>query len=293
MTRIRAAGASDVGSTRAVNEDAWTFLEDTDTALAIVADGLGGIASGEVAAELTLAACTTAFERRVTDYAEAWWKAEHDPIPIAWAELADADRAVIEDRVHEIRSTRSPATPGDLAILESEGDILAAVARRGLVAASQTIAERQAGDLVLRGMAATAVVAMFGRGVVSIAHVGDARCYLLRDGSLRQVTEDHTLLVMLLKSGELRPEEAEDFPHKSVITRGLGIGEVEVDTLVLETVPDDVFLLCSDGLTTTLDAERLREALEQRGCEAAAYLVDEARRTSRDNVTALVVEVTG
>jgi len=144
----------------------------------------------------------------------------------------------------------------------------------------------------LRGMGATAVVAVFERGVVAIAHVGDSRCYRWRDGSLHQLTDDHTLLRALLDSGELAPEEVESFPHKQVITRALGYGEVEVDTRVVETLPGDMFLLCTDGISNTLDEAMLRDVLEDHRAAAAEHLVERARHTSRDNVTALVVEVT-
>jgi protein phosphatase len=289
MVRIRAAGGTDSGMIREVNEDAWLFDEDAGDALALVVDGMGGMSSGRAAAELTVAACEAVFGSRIADYAEAWWRAEHTPPAIAWAELPSDAREVIEARVREIRSSRVPATPGDLAILEAEGDVVATVARRCLVAANLAVAKRSAEDVTCRGIGAAAVAAVFGRGVVGIAHVGDSRCYVLRDGALKQLTTDHTLLNVVLEQQAMTPEEIEAFPHKSVITRALGFGDVEVDTRTLETRAGDIFLLCSDGISNTFDEKTLRQMLA-RGCEAAALLIEEAHRSSRDNATAVVVE---
>lgn len=285
---LRAAGDSDSGAVREINEDAWLFLEEDGDALAVVTDGLGGSASGVVAAELTVAESKAAFERRIATFAEAWWNAEHVPPAIAWAELTD--RAEVEARVREIRATRVPATPGDLAILD-EGEVLAAIARQALLGANAAVVKRSSEEQMLRGIGATAVVAMFGRGAVGIAHVGDARVYLLRDGELRQLTRDHSLLNAILDERPMTPEEIEAFPHRTVITRGIGfVPEVEVEVQRLQLRQGDTFLLCTDGITNTFADPALRDALE-RGCEATAVLMAEARRSSRDNATALVIEV--
>ena len=93
-------------------------------------------------------------------------------------------------------------------------------------------------------------------GTVAIGHVGDSRAYLLRDGRLEQLTDDHSLVAELVRRGELSPAEAEVHPQRSVITRALGTDpDVDVDTFTVEARPGDVFLLCSDGLTTMVDAD--------------------------------------
>ena len=94
---------------------------------------------------------------------------------------------------------------------------------------------------------------------VSFAHVGDSRAYVYRDGELRLLTSDHSLVEELRRQGRLTDEQAEDHPQRSIITRALGPeAEVEVDTLTFSARPGDVFLLCSDGLTTMVkdDADR-------------------------------------
>ena len=88
-------------------------------------------------------------------------------------------------------------------------------------------------------------------GMVAFGHVGDSRAYLVRDGELEQVTEDHSLVGELVRSGKLSAEEAETHPQRSVITRALGTDpDVDVDMFPIEAQPGDLFLLCSDGLTT-------------------------------------------
>ena len=88
-------------------------------------------------------------------------------------------------------------------------------------------------------------------GTVAIGHVGDSRAYRVRGGELEQLTEDHSLVNELMRAGELSQEEARAHPQRSVITRALGTEpDVDVDTFTVDAQPGDVFLLCSDGLTT-------------------------------------------
>ena len=97
-------------------------------------------------------------------------------------------------------------------------------------------------------------VALVEDGRVAIGHVGDSRAYLIREGKLEQLTEDHSLVAELVRSGKLSPEEAEGHPQRSVITRALGTDpDVDVDTFSVETRPGDLFLICSDGLTSMVD----------------------------------------
>ena len=110
-------------------------------------------------------------------------------------------------------------------------------------------------------------VALVEDGRVAFGHVGDSRAYLIRDGKLEQLTEDHSLVAELVRSGKLSPEEAERHPQRSVITRALGTDpDVDVDTFSVETKPGDVFLLCSDGLTD--DGRRRRDPARRRAATA-------------------------
>src|SRR5205807_7750694 len=100
--------------------------------------------------------------------------------------------------------------------------------------------------------------------IVRIGHVGDSRAYLVRDHALEQLTEDHSLVGELIRSGRLSPEEAEAHPHRSVITRVPRTDpEVDVDAFWIGTKPGDLFMLCSDGLTSMVDDARILEVIEQ------------------------------
>src|SRR6266545_3809540 len=116
--------------------------------------------------------------------------------------------------------------------------------------ANRRVYDRSNEDPSASGMGTTITVALVGDGQVAFGHVGDSRAYLIRDGSMEQLTEDHSLVAELMRSGKLSPEEAETHPQRSVITRALGTDpDVDVDTFSVETKPGDLFLLCSDGLT--------------------------------------------
>jgi protein phosphatase len=145
-------------------------------------------------------------------------------------------------------------------------------------------------------MGTTMTVALVDGDLVRIGHVGDSRAYLLRDHALEQLTEDHSLVGELVRSGRLSPEEAEDHPHRSVITRVLGTDpEVDVDSFSVEAKPDDLFMLCSDGLTSMVDDARILELIEERADDvkaAAKALIDEANANGgEDNITVILFQI--
>src|ERR671931_196899 len=114
--------------------------------------------------------------------------------------------------------------------------------------ANRRVYDRQTQDAAVSGMGTTMTVALVEDDSVWIGHVGDSRAYLIRDGELEQLTEDHSLVAELVRSGKLSPEEAESHPQRSVVTRALGTDpDVDVDTFLVETKPGDLFLLCSGG----------------------------------------------
>ena len=147
-------------------------------------------------------------------------------------------------------------------------------------------------DVRRAGMGTTLTAAYVGRGEVSFAHVGDSRAYRLRHGELERITEDHSLVEELLRQGRLTEEEAEEHPQRSIITRALGPEpDVEVDTVTVAAEDGDVYLLCSDGLTSMLGEAPIGEIL--RGAPditaAADQLVAAALDAGgRDNVTVVL-----
>ena len=156
------------------------------------------------------------------------------------------------------------------------------------------------GDERLSGMGTTIVAVRFGgtreRPVAEVAHVGDSRAYLLRGGSLRPLTEDHSLVAELVRSGELTRDQAADHPQKNLITRALGAEEeVDVDTAVLPVEAGDRILLCSDGLSDMVPEGRISEILADSlgdpETTARRLLSAALDAGGTDNVTVVVVDL--
>jgi protein phosphatase len=141
------------------------------------------------------------------------------------------------------------------------------------------------------GTTITAAIVDAQKEEVGIGHVGDSRAYRLRRGKLERLTRDHSLVEEMRRKGQITDAQAEDHPQRSIITRALGPEpEVEVDLQTVPAAPGDVFLLCSDGLTTMVDEERIAAILATAGSmrEAVRTLVDEANGAGgRDNITAM------
>ncbi len=168
---------------------------------------------------------------------------------------------------------------------------LAAIVRE----ANRAIYSRAADDPALRGMGTTCTMLMLDDATGQIAHVGDSRAYLYRNGELSQLTDDHTLVGRLVREGKLEPDEAERHPQRSIITRALGVDEdVQVDLFSVEVGDGDRLLLCSDGLSSMVRSDRITEVLAA-GADAqttAERLVDAANEAGgEDNVTVVVIDV--
>jgi PPM family protein phosphatase len=161
--------------------------------------------------------------------------------------------------------------------------------------ANSAIWKRAQGDATLRGMGTTCTLAMIDDATAQLAHVGDSRAYLFRNGELSQLTEDHTLVWRMVQEGRLSAREANHHPQRNVITRALGVdSDVKVDLLTVTLVEGDRLLLCSDGLTSMVDDPRIRDVLgsEDDPQVAADRLVDLANEAGgEDNITALVLEI--
>jgi serine/threonine protein phosphatase PrpC len=252
--RLSHAGTSDVGRKRTHNEDAYLLLPEEN--LFCVADGMGGHASGEVAARIAVEEMAEFFRTTGRDE-DATWPYKLDPA-----------RAYDENRL-----------------------------LTGVKLANLRIFERGLSDERLRNMGTTIVSVSFprGGGAALVGHVGDSRAYLLRNGGIRQITEDHSLLNDYKKSRALTPEEIEAFPHKNVIVRALGMkDQVEVDLVREELQDGDVLLLCSDGLSGMVPDARIAELVRSHPRDlrgAAQALVDAANEAGgQDNVTCVLVQ---
>jgi protein phosphatase len=233
--------------------------------------------------------------------------------PLRAVEIAQATHTGLVRGHNEDRYT---ASPGLLAVADGMGGALAGEVAAGIVVERL---EGLAGDVDLdqlqeavenangeiRAMAlenssqsgmGTTLTALLVRGErAQLVHVGDSRAYLLRDGELRRITEDHSLVNELVKRGEIAAEDAERHPHRNVITRALGAEPtVDVDRVEVDLADDDVILLCTDGLTSYVQESAVLEILtSQTSIQGAAdALVERANAAGgSDNITVVLARI--
>ncbi len=144
-----------------------------------------------------------------------------------------------------------------------------------------------------QGMTTTLVAAVLGGGAAFVVHVGDSRAYLVRDGELRQLTEDHSMVNELIRTGAMTPDDAATSRYRNVITRAVGLyPTVRTDTLHVELLDGDRLLLCSDGLSDMVPAEKLLDLAAQPNLTRAVDELIQAAldRGGRDNVTVIAIE---
>jgi PPM family protein phosphatase len=161
-------------------------------------------------------------------------------------------------------------------------------------AANAAVFARAAEDAALRGMGTTLTAIALHDSTAELGHVGDSRAYLMRDGAVTQVTEDHSLVEQLVREGRLTPEEAQNHPQRAIITRALGVdADVQVDTYRVDLKPGDRLLICSDGLTNMLSDDTIAQTLRRHADpqQAAEILVDMANQAGGDdNITVVLVD---
>lgn len=229
------------------------FLADDGLGLFAVADGIGGHQAGEVASGIAVETLRGAVP-------DMLGSGDRTP-PVEFPEGADP-------------------IPGALRSVVSLAN------RRILAAVAQTPA--------FAGMGTTLTALLFTRARATIAHIGDSRAYRLRAGTLRQLTEDHSLVAEQVKAGTLTPEDARTSAYRHVITRALGLAEESMPDLQVHDVePDDVYMLCTDGLTEMVVNDVIRKVLAMPSPETAVrMLIDAANKAGGvDNITAVVVRV--
>jgi protein phosphatase len=290
MMKLVAWAKTDVGRKRDHNED--SFLADDGLGLYAVADGMGGHQGGETASRL---ACEVLAAR----------------VRQAKDDLAAAARVIEEQRRSELfRSTEPVAAIDDTLPLipapamghdEPTDPLLdtglapaLTVLRAAARAAGQTIYDTALADPNLRGMGTTLTAMMYDAGRMHVVHAGDSRCYLFRDGTLRQLTDDHSWIAEQMRSGAMTEAEAKESKFRHVITRSVGFErDVEVDARGVVVEPGDCFLLCTDGMSNHVehaDLERVLAATWFR--RAPQSLVDIAnQRGGDDNITVVAVMI--
>jgi PPM family protein phosphatase len=239
--KISCAGKSDIGLRRSNNED--SFVVEPGLGLLVVADGMGGAASGEVASRI------------FTDTSR---------------EIFLVGKAISDETA-------------------------SALVQKAFLLANERILTGATENRERKGMGCTAeLLALYDRGYI-LGHVGDSRTYVLRQGKLRQITRDHSLVQERIDAGLISPTEARTHSLKSVIVRAVGINEaLPVDLIRGMTQPGDIFLLCSDGLTDMLVDDQIQEllSLPMSADEKARRLIEAANSAGGyDNVTVALCEV--
>lgn len=165
--------------------------------------------------------------------------------------------------------------------------------RQRLVAVHESLVQDGEARGEGQGMASTMVALLLDEDFFACLWTGDSRVYLLRDGDLIQITHDHSVVQELVDAGMIEPWQAEGHPQAHVITHAIGAdsGPLTIDKRVGRIMPRDRFLLCSDGLTKTLDETGIQLVLEQNGDSATSLVEAALRLKARDNVTSIVVTV--
>jgi PPM family protein phosphatase len=215
------------------------------------------------------------------------------------------DAYVVEPPLFAIADGMGGAQAGELASSLAAGAVREDEAAAGsgerrvaelIQEANRRVYERSSQDASASGMGTTMTVALVGDGSVAFGHVGDSRAYLIRDGKLEQLTEDHSLVAELVRSGKLSPEEAGTHPQRSVITRALGTDpDVDPDTFSIETSPGDLFMLCSDGLTSMVEDDVILRCIKKNrdNLQATAKALIRAANKGggEDNITVVFFEI--
>jgi serine/threonine protein phosphatase PrpC/CRP-like cAMP-binding protein len=253
---VQFAALTDVGRQREHNED--NYLVDKKLGLYVVCDGMGGHAAGEVASAIAV-------------------RTLHEEIK----------------REHELIADYLGNKTGGAKV--SKRDLLNML-EFAVNRASSRIHSEALKDSAKRGMGTTLVAILLVGNQAFIIYVGDSRIYMLRDGVLEQLTEDHTVYNELVRRKKMPREQIEKLAQKNAITRAVGVYEhAEPDTLVLDLLAGDRFLLCSDGLSGYFEEEidQLGRILTNPDSDGVVRaLVDAANeRGGKDNITALVVTV--
>jgi serine/threonine protein phosphatase PrpC len=231
------------------------MLVDHELGLYVVADGMGGHAAGEVASQ------------RAAEVVR---------------EQLRAHRTILEQLgTQPTQENRTQAAQlVEVAIQRACADVY----------------RMAAADASKRGMGTTFVCLAVGGSKGIIGHVGDSRVYLVRGGQCHRLTEDHTLVAAQLKAGTITKEQALTSQYRNVITRAVGIQEsVQVDTLIVDLLPGDTFILCSDGLHGYLEDEEIPPLVTANAPDALPKnFIDIANeRGGKDNITAVIVKVAG
>jgi protein phosphatase len=250
---LEVANVSDTGLRREGNED--SSASDVNLGLLVIADGMGGYRSGEVASAIAVAKVVTVVNSKL--------KLIHDRRAGAVARSVRAE--VMESAVQE---------------------------------ANAAVHDTAQSEIHCRGMGTTIIAALIHENRITVAHVGDSRLYRFRDASLEQMTTDHSLVQALIDRGVYTPEEALTHTPRNLVTRALGVERsVEVDILEDDVRPNDIYLLCTDGLNEMVNDENIHLTLNKYSANlemAANQLIKQANDAGgKDNISVILARPKG
>ncbi len=253
MPKLAYAGLTDVGMKRTHNEDNLQLCPEHN--LFIVADGMGGHASGEVASQIAVETVAGFFQQT------------SDDSDITWPFKEEKAYSFVENLF--VNSVRY---------------------------ANLRVFQKASEDASYKGMGTTFVGCHIVDTTFYVAHVGDSRCYRIRNEQLDQITEDHSLLNDYKKMAKLTPEEEANFPHKNIIVRALGMKDsVNVDLGTHTVEKGDLYLLCSDGLNGELTDPEIRDLCLKHWDDLEEMCRELIKHTNahggKDNTTVVVVHV--
>ena len=280
---------SDVGRKRDHNED--SFLVDDRLSLYVVADGMGGHQGGDFASRMAV----ETVRREIHEGGEVEAAAKRILVEDPTLHLPPPQRP-ISAGVPDV-DTKKTLPPGSEQTPDAQPALTpppaaATVLRAAARVAGRAIFDAAQSDARLAGMGTTLTALFIHRDKAHIAHVGDSRLFLFRDGKVEQITDDHSWIAEQVRAGMMSEDEAKDSKFKHIITRSVGFErEVDVDILGIPVAAGDCFLLCSDGMSNYVEKEELARILSSTYYrKVPQLLVDLANdRGGDDNITVVVI----
>lgn len=265
--QIKFAAATDIGQVREANEDSYCVLDKLNSIY--ICDGMGGHVAGATASQLaieTIMRFNTLFH------------------PASDIDIKKKNPQLVErlDRLNGFLKHPYPEIGKNMV--------------NGIQLANHQIFATAEANPQFLGMGTTVVGIGFDNNLCHVAHVGDSRAYLIRNNSIEQLTEDHSWLNELLQSGKIKPEEADKFPHRNVITRALGVNEsVQIDFRSVPAQVGDIYLLSSDGLHDLIQDVEIG-AIVTANPDNLEKIVDDLIREAnlrggKDNISVIVAQI--